>query len=191
MTTYNDKITNIPLSIGNITSTVNVTYISALSDFVGLLTNDPTEKLEPSYQKTTTETTFFTRYVLLAFAPTQKMVLASIRFLGTGHVYIDALSGTTYYYKLYAKLTKTADFSTFTDVTPEVQIMNYTNGGSNTAGWYDYGSISGVLTGKAQLNAGEVLLLTIRGTSYVASNQCNTAIGLNTSNFKLYPLVLG
>jgi hypothetical protein len=188
MPTYDDKLVNTSISLGSITPSVSVAYISALYDFIGLFTADPAETLEPATQQVTTETTSFTRYILLAFAPIPRTILANILIKGTGHIYVDTI-GATYYYKYYGKLAKTSNFSTFTDVTSETTLMNYSRSSASTAGWFDEGTISGTIIGKAQLNAGEALLLAIRGTSW-ASTTASTSTGLKTTNFKVYATIL-
>jgi len=189
MPTYNDKLVNVSLNLGNITPATSQYYISALFNFIGLLTADPTETLEPSTQKVATETTTFTRYILLAFAPTSRTILASILIKGTGHIFVDYLSGVTYNYKYYGKLVKTSNFTSFTDVSQEVTLMSYSRNNASTAGWYDEGTISGTIIGKAQLNAGETLLLAIRGTTW-STTYTQSSTGLKSTNIKVYATIL-
>jgi fermentation-respiration switch protein FrsA (DUF1100 family) len=189
MPIYDDKLVNALISLGSITPATSQYYISALYDFIGLLTADLAETLEPPTQKVASETTTFTRYILLAFAPAPKTVLASIVIKGTGHIFVDYFANVTYNYRYYGKLVKTPDFSTFTNVTPETMLMNYSRSNASTAGWYDEGTINGAITGKAQLNAGEALLLAIRGASW-STTSTSSSTGLKTTNFKVYATVL-
>ena len=163
-------------------------YVHALLNYVPLLTSDPALKLEPTPTAATSETTRFTRYILLAYASTPRTFLCSLAFSGTGHIYVRTLTAT-YYYRMYAKLAKTSDFSTFTDVTSEVTLMNYSRGAASADGWYDEGTISGVLNAKASLNAGEALLLVLRGTSWTSAT-CESSTGINTTNLRIYAAVL-
>ena len=163
-------------------------YVQALLDYVPLLTSDPALKLEPTPTAETRETTRFTRYILLAYASTPRTFLCSLAFSGTGHIYVRLLTGT-YYYKMYAKLMKTSDFRTFTDITGEVTLMNYSRGAADTDGWYDEGEITGVLNAKVNMDAGEALLLVLRGTSW-SNFFYETSTGINTTNLRIYATVL-
>ena len=189
MPTYDDRASKISLASGNIAPTLSQLYISALYDFLGFFTTDPAQTLEPATQKVATETTFFTRYILLAYAPTPRKVLASIYITGTAHIYVDYLAGVNYNYKYYGKLVKTLDFTNFTNITSESTLMSYTRANASTAGWLDDGTINGTIVGQTQLNEGEALLLAIRGTSW-SSTSTNSSIGLKSANFKVYPLIL-
>jgi hypothetical protein len=159
-------------------------YIDPTLDFILPLPTDPAKKLEPSGSISTTEKTDFTRYVLLFGRPSQTSLLISIVFSGTGHIKLNtgATSDTTYNY-MYAKLSKTTNFSTFTDITSETQIYNYSqtvSANSNT--WTDAGTISGRINTSVTLNANEFLVLVIRGTSKNASGVATTATGINSTN---------
>jgi hypothetical protein len=144
-----------------------------------LLRTDPAKKLEPGVGGQTTETTRFTVYVPLLPLPASSVYIV-FTFWGTMHIYENTPS-TTYYYKLYTAISKTTDFNTFTDLTTEKVIGNYSRGASSTAGWYDEGAITGVLTGKVNGNDGDVLCLKLRGTSWNDLGT-NTSIGLNSTN---------
>jgi hypothetical protein len=178
-----------PLGIGNAAAVAEPRYISGLVDNAPLLTADPGELLEPTPSAVTTETTRFTRYVVLGYASSPRTFLACAFFKGTGHIFVDYLANATYYYRYYAKLVKTSDFATFTDASSEATIMNYSRANASTAGWYDEGSISGALTAKVQLNAGEALLLQVRGASWGSGN-VSTSIGIKTANFRVSAVVL-
>ena len=188
MPTYEDKITNILISSVNITTTTNAIYINPLADFAPLGSADPSLKLEPTPGNETAETTRFTRYILLAYTSQPKNVFVTVGIGGIGHIYVDSVTGPTHYYKAYAKLVKTKDFTTFTDVTGEVTIMNYSRGSVSTAGWYDEGTIGGSLRAKTLLND-EALLLLLRGTSWV-SGTVKSSIGINSTNLKVFAVVL-
>jgi hypothetical protein len=176
------------LGLYDVAASAPVRYINALTDYAPLLTTDPAQKLEPAPSGAATETQRFVRYIILSYASTPRTVLAVINLLGTAHIYVDT-PASTYYYRYYAKLVKTSDFSTFTDVTTESTVMSYSRGAATTAGWYDDGTFNAVLRAKASLDAGEALLLVVRGTSW-ASGTVNNSIGINTSNFKVFPAVL-
>ena len=164
-------------------------YIDPTIDYILPIPTDPAKKLEPSGSTSTTEKTDFTRYVLLFGRPSQTSLLISIVFSGTGHIGYNGGADTVYYY-MYAKLSKTTNFSTYTDITSETQILNYsTNLSSGGTAWTDAGTISGKITSSVTLNAGEFLVLVIRGTSKCAGGYINTATGLNSTNFKIYPSV--
>ena len=182
------KGSDISLGASNIAAAAGLCYISALSDHAPLLTADPSEVLEPAPSATGTETTRFTRYVVLGYASSPRTVLACVYLGGTGHIYVDTLTGT-YYYRYYAKLVKTSDFATFVDVTSEAKIMDYSRREATAAGWYDEGRASGTLCAKVQLSAGEALLLQVRGTSGCNAVAANS-IGIKTANFRVSATLL-
>ena len=188
MPTYEDKITNILISSVNITTTTNAIYINPLVDFAPLGSADPSIKLEPPPGTETTETTRFTRYILLAYTSQAKNIFVAVGIGGIGHIYVDSVVNSTFYYKAYAKLVKTKDFTTFTDVTSEVTIMNYSRNNASSEGWYDDGYIGGSLRAKTLLND-EALLLVIRGTSW-GSGAVKSSIGINSTNLKVFATVL-
>jgi len=164
-------------------------YIDPTLDFILPIPTDPAKKLEPAMSNSRTEKTDFTRYILLFGRPTQASLLISIVFSGTGHIGYDGTSDTAYYY-MYAKLSKTTDLSTFTDITSETRIFNYSIYIPSTGtAWTDVGTISGRITASVTLNAGEFLVLVIRGTSRCDNGYLNTATGINSTNFKIYPSV--
>jgi len=177
-----------PLGGANITAEASAGYVFPLADFMPRSLADPSQALEPTPGTQTAETTRFTRYVLLAYASSARTVLAAAAIAGTGHIYVDVAS-ITYYYRMYAKLAKTADFSTFTDVTTETTIMTYSRGSATAAGWYDEGAIAGSVRAKVALDAGEALLLALRGTSWNTSGY-KSSIGIKSTNLKVFAAVL-
>lgn len=165
------------------------TYIYPTANNFPLLATDPALKFEPSGGIENTETTRFTRYILLIGRPVATTLNVIISVTGTGHIYerTGAASDTGYWY-MYMKLSKTSDFSTFTDVTSEKQIYSYSESiATNTDTWKDIGTISGQLATKVTLNAGEYLLLVIRGSSKNSGGVATTSIGIYSTNFKIYP----
>ena len=178
-----------PLGAFDIAAAAGLCYISALSDHAPLLTADPGELLEPAPSATSTETTRFTRYVVLGYASSQRTVLACVVIRGTGHIYVDTTSYPVYNYRYYAKLVKTSDFATFTDASSEATIMSYSRAAATTAGWYDDGPVSGTLCAKVTLSAGEALLLQVRGTSW-SSTDSRSSIGIKTANFRVSAALL-
>ena len=183
------KGSDLPFGTSNVgnTAIAEPCYISALTDNAPLLRSDPGELLEPQPSTANAETTRFTKHILLGYASSQRTILACIFFRGTGHIYIGSLAGQTYNYRYYAKLVKTNDFATFTDASSEATIMNYSCKGASTAGWYDDGSVNGTLCAKVSLNAGEALLLQVRGTSWSGDVD---SIGIKTANFIVNAVVL-
>jgi hypothetical protein len=163
-------------------------YIDPTMDYILPFPTDTTKKLEPTRTVSKTEKTDFTRYVLLFGRPSPTSLLISIIFSGTGHIGYDGGADTGYFY-MYAKLSKTTNFSTYTDITSETRILNYSNYISSEPAWIDDGTISGRITASVTLNANEFLVLVIRGTSYCSNGYLNTATGINSTNFKIYPSV--
>jgi hypothetical protein len=166
-------------------------YIYPLYDNFPLLGNDPTVKFEPSGGLENTETTRFTRYVLLFGRPTATTLNVIVSVTGVGHIYerIGSATDTGYWY-MYMKLSKTSDFTTFIDATSEKQVYQYTESISSlTDTWKDVGTIYGQIASKVTLNAGEYLLLVLRGSSKNNSNIATTSIGINSTNFKVYPTI--
>jgi len=183
------KGSDTPLGISNAAAVADLCYISARSDNAPLLRSDPGEILEPETGTQTTETTRFTRRILLGYASSPRTFPAFVFIQGTGHIYVYTTI-TTYYYRYYAKLVKTNDFTTFTDVSSEITIMNYSRANATTAGWYDEGVASGTLYAKVSLNAGEALLLQVRGTSWSDVSTASSSIGIKTANFRVSAALL-
>jgi hypothetical protein len=173
-----------PFGVGNALFEDTTFYIDALNDFLPLRTTDPAQKLEPSAGTQTTETTRFTRYVLLSGTPVARTYYVYLRILGTGHIGVGTVSGATYYYRLYAKLAKTQNFSSFTDITAETTILSYSRGPASAVSWLDEGTISGTIAALCTLNAGEALLLVLRGTSWCSVSDYSS-IGINTTNLRI------
>ena len=199
MTTYQDIITNVWLKGSDVSQGSPIIapilqspgYIYPLFDNFPLLGADPAVKLEPVGGNQNTETTRFTRYILLIGRPTTTTLSISIAVQGIAHIYerTGAVSDTGYWY-MYMKLVKTKDFATFTDVSGEIQILQYTETipvNANT--WKDIGTIVGQIATKVTLNAGEYLLLAVRGSSRNSDSVATTSIGINSTNFKVYPMI--
>lgn len=166
-------------------------YIYPLYDNFPLLGADPAVKFEPSGGTQNTETTRFTRYVLLFGRPTATTLNVIVSVTGVGHIY-EGLGSTTDvgYWYMYMKLSKTSDFTTFIDVTSEKQVYQYTETiPSNTSTWKDVGTIYGQIASKVTLNAGEYLLLVLRGSSKSGDGVASTSIGIYSTNLKIYPAI--
>jgi len=161
-------------------------YPAPWANFYPLLSSDPASKLEPAPTAATAETTRFTRYILLYATPITRTFIIHLLLDYEVHRYVDTLTGT-YYYKYYGKLVKTTDFSTFTDVTTEVNFANISHSEYGTAGWYDGYAGNFRITNLVTLNAGEFLLLSIRGTSY--STIGNNSIGLYSTKAAIRALL--
>jgi hypothetical protein len=178
-----------PLGVSDVLFKDTIYYIDALNDFMPLRTTDPAQKLEPSMGTQTTETTRFTRYIVLTGTPAARAHYVFVQILGTGHIGVSTAWGATYYYRMYAKLAKTADFATFTDLTAETTIMSYSRGPAATTSWLDEGAINGMIAALCTLNAGETLLLVLRGTSWCSVASSNS-IGINTTNLLVRAFVV-
>jgi hypothetical protein len=161
-------------------------YVNPLVDHAPLLSLDPALKLEPTPLGQWSEYTFFTRYVLLDYAKKPKSLFVAVSIGGTGHIYVDT-AGVPHSYRLYAKLVRTSNFSTFTDVTTETTVMSYDRGAAATAAWYDEGAIGGALRASVDLAAGEALLLVLRGTAwgYASGVTATVSHGINSTNLKV------
>ena len=199
MTTYQDIITNVWLKGSDVSQGSPIIapilqspgYVYPLFDNFPLLGADPAVKLEPVGGNQNTETTRFTRYILLIGRPTTTTLSISIAVQGIAHIYerTGTVSDTGYWY-MYMKLVKTKDFATFTDVSGEIQILQYTETiPTNADVWKDTGSIVGRITTQVTLNAGEYLLLAVRGSSRNSGGVATTSIGINSTNFKVYPTI--
>jgi len=169
---------------------LTVKYPDVMNNAFPLYASDPAQTYEPSYSSTETETERFKRYILLYATPIARVFLLHLHVFGTGHIYVDT-GATTFYYKLYAKLVKTSNFTTFTDLFAEEVAMNYNCAGKGAAGWYDEGTISWGKNIAVSLNANEYLLLQLRGTSWASSTAVpsNSSIGLKSTNTKIYGLI--
>jgi len=199
MPTYGDKITNVWLKGSDVSQGSPIIapilqspgFVYPLFDNFPLLGADPAVKLEPVGGYQNTETTRFTRYILLIGRPTTTTLSLSIAVQGIAHIYerTGATADTGYWY-MYMKLVKTLDFATFTDVSGEIQILQYTETIPTDADvWKDTGSIVGQIATKVTLNAGEYLLLAVRGSSRNSGSVATTSIGINSTNFKVYPMI--
>lgn len=198
MPTYNDKVINVWLkgsdaSQGSPIVTPIVqspAYIYPTADNFPLLGTDPALKLEPEGGLQNTETTRFTRYVLLFGRPTATTLNVIVSVTGVGHIYEYTPIADTGYWYMYMKLSKTSDFTTFIDVTSEKRIYSYSeNIVENTNTWKDIGTISEQIATRVTLNAGEYLLLVLRGSSKNAGGYATTSIGINSTNLKIYPAI--
>jgi len=199
MPTYSDKITSVWLKGSDVSQGSPIimpilqspAYVYPLLNNFPLLGADPAVKLEPAGGTQNTETTRFTRYILLIGRPTVTTLSLSITVHGIGYIYeeIGTTTDTGYWY-MYMKLIKTSDFATFTDVSAEKQIFQYTEPIPNsTKIWKDAGTIAGQIASSVTLNAGEYLLLAVRGSSRNTSGYATTSIGINSTNFKVYPTI--
>ena len=166
-----------------------VFYINSLISWSALLSTDPAKTLEPAGGNQTAETERFRIYIILIDAFSQKNVNISLSFSGTGHIYFYGSNTSILQYRIYAKLVKTVDSNTFTDLTSETTILTYSKqvGGEL---WSDEGAISGTLSWSGMLNANEKLLLVIRGTSWSGSSLESTSIGLKSTNFKITATII-
>jgi hypothetical protein len=164
MPTYSDKITSVWLKGSDVSQGSPIimpilqspAYVYPLLDNFPLLGADPAVKLEPAGGTQNTETTRFTRYILLIGRPTTTTLSLSIAVQGIAHIYekTGATADTGYWY-MYMKLVKTLDFATFTDISAENQILQYTESiPVNTDTWKDIGTNSGSNSYKSNVKCG-------------------------------------
>jgi len=168
----------------------NIVYPSSVkySPLEPLSEKDPALTLEPSPTAATTETTRFDlRYLIFYNSSTTSLAVKVLRVIGILHIYVN-IEIATYYYKLYASIEKTTNFSTFTTLWGETVIASYSRGSNPTSGWYDEYSFDFYAYTNAVINPGEAAILRLRGTSY-ATAIVNNSIGLKTSNTKIFILI--
>lgn len=135
----------------------------------------------------TTETEMVLTHVLLYTATRQRRLAAHVLLTGQGYIYVDTVAGT-YYYRYYVALAKTSDFVSFTSITDEVKVMDYSRSQAPAAGWYTEGDVLGLVRAVTTLYSGEHLVLRVRGTSWCPQGGASN-IGVNSSTLKLHTAI--
>ncbi|MCS7369074.1 MAG: hypothetical protein NDF57_05130 [archaeon GBS-70-058] len=181
-------VTSMPTAMGILTLPALPTkYIYPLEDDWPTLDSDPEVKLQPPVGSQTSETTRFTRRILLLYTPVARKMFVSLVFNGSMHYYLSTAT-TTYHMRYYVKFVKTKDFVTFTDLTGEVQLTSGDYYGSGAGAWYDGFAFLKKYYAKLSLDADDFLLLNIRGTSW-ADIGADNGVGINSTNFKLNVMI--
>ena len=155
-----------------------------------LVTMPPNDVLEPPIGTQTVETVRYSIFIPLFKAVDTTSFIIRVIIGGIARVFVDIAAGITYNYKVYAKLQKTADYTTFTDLTPEGTAMNYSRAHHTSPTWVDDGPIrwdSGEVS--VSLAKNEVLGLRLRGTSW-ASSAYRNGNGIRGNNLRLSIYIL-
>ena len=159
-------------------------YVDPVPALSPLFATSPGTMLRPPTGGQTSETTRFTRQIVIYYAREGGTHNVFLHLLGTGHIFIDAATVDTYNYRYYIKLQKTRDFSSFVDLTSESTAFSYSRSGVSTAGWYDEGAVHHFLRASVTLFEGDFLILHMRGTSWTAMG-AQSSIGIKSATLPI------